>query len=250
MQYQVSRNGQLYGPYTLEDLQRYVTSGNVLLTDLAKSEDMPTWLPVAQILGTTPLGTAAAAAPTYAAPAYPVTTAYPQAYPTPTGIPYPDPPNLNWLLVLLFSLFTCGIFTIVWNILLSLWVKRVQPSSKALMLYITCYCIALVGMAVSFSNNIPAIIAAAHHQAPASPNIPIAIFAGCISLASWIVRIIARFTLANSIELHYNVAEPLGLRLNPVMTFFFGNLYFTYHINRLMEIKQAMRYRNAAIGTS
>ena len=45
MPYQVSRNGQTYGPYTLEDLQRYVASGNILLTDLAKSEDMPTGSP-------------------------------------------------------------------------------------------------------------------------------------------------------------------------------------------------------------
>ncbi len=51
MQYQVSREGQLYGPYTLEDLRRYVASGNILLTDLAKSEDSPNWVPVAQIVG-------------------------------------------------------------------------------------------------------------------------------------------------------------------------------------------------------
>ena len=47
MTYQVSRNGQMYGPYTLEDLQRYVASGNILPTDMAKSEEMPDWLPVA-----------------------------------------------------------------------------------------------------------------------------------------------------------------------------------------------------------
>ena len=52
MTYHVSRNGQMYGPYTLEDLQRYVATGNILPTDMAKSEDMPDWLPVAQILGT------------------------------------------------------------------------------------------------------------------------------------------------------------------------------------------------------
>lgn len=45
MTYQVSRNGQMYGPYTLEDLQRYVASGNVLLTDMAKSDTMPDWIP-------------------------------------------------------------------------------------------------------------------------------------------------------------------------------------------------------------
>ncbi len=58
MTYQVSRNGQMYGPYTLDDLRRYVASGNILLTDMAKSEEMPDWVPVAQILGTA-AGTAA-----------------------------------------------------------------------------------------------------------------------------------------------------------------------------------------------
>jgi hypothetical protein len=33
MHYQISRNGQEYGPYTLEDLQRYLASGNVMPTD-------------------------------------------------------------------------------------------------------------------------------------------------------------------------------------------------------------------------
>ena len=73
MTYQVSRNGQMYGPYTLEDLKRYVASGNILGTDMAKSEEMPDWLPVAQILGIA--GTAG-------------TT----SIPTPAAIPYPKPP--------------------------------------------------------------------------------------------------------------------------------------------------------------
>lgn len=237
MQYQVSREGQLYGPYTLEDLQRYVTSGNVLLTDLAKSDDMPDWIPVAQILGTT-----AAPVIPYAAP-----SAYP-ATPIPTGIPYPDPPNLHWLLVMILSLFTCGIFTIVWNILLCLWVRRVQPSSNALSLYISAYAIALLGTALSFVNNLPVFIASIHHQPPPHQNIPLVFVAGCITLMGWIVRLIARFTLRGAIQLHYNVAEPMHLYLGPIMTFFFGNLYFTYHINRLIEIKQSMRYRNPAAG--
>ena len=50
MHYQISRNGQEYGPYTLEDLQRYLTSGNVLPTDLAKGETMTEWVTVADLL--------------------------------------------------------------------------------------------------------------------------------------------------------------------------------------------------------
>ncbi len=53
---------------------------------------------------------------------------------------------------------------------------------------------------------------------------------GIVGVVAWGIRIAARFTLRESLVQHYNTAEPLGLRLSGVMTFFFGNLYFTYHI--------------------
>src|SRR5260370_23712683 len=109
MPYHVSRNGQMYGPYTLEDLQRYVASGNVLLTDLAKSEEMPEWLPVAQILGA-PSGT-----PSPDLPIPPSAPAYPQA----AGAAYPYPPNLNWRLELLLGFFTSGLLVVVSNLRLA-----------------------------------------------------------------------------------------------------------------------------------
>ena len=52
MNYFITRDGQQYGPYTLADLQRYVASGEILLTDLARSEGMSEPLPVSQIIGT------------------------------------------------------------------------------------------------------------------------------------------------------------------------------------------------------
>jgi hypothetical protein len=52
MNYFITRDGQQYGPYTLADLQRYVASGEILLTDLARSEGMSEPLPVSQIVGT------------------------------------------------------------------------------------------------------------------------------------------------------------------------------------------------------
>lgn len=218
MQYQVSRNGQMYGPYTLEDLQRYVASGHILYTDLARSEDMPEWLPVSQILG---------ASPTYAAP-----TPYAQ----PSATPYPDPPNLNWALELLFGFLTCVLFVIVWNLVIASWAKRVQPTSNALMYYI----IATVLMVLNFGGSYGNVIAAMHHN-PHHQSI----LGGFIAIATWVVRLIARFTLRDTLEQHYNGPEPLGLRLSAVMTFFFGGIYFQYKLNRINEIKETLRYRNA-----
>jgi hypothetical protein len=218
MHYQVSRSGQMYGPYTLEDLQRYVASGHVLLSDLARSEEMPDWLPVAQILGATP----AAGAPvqSYAASSAP-------------GVAYPDPPNLHWGLELLLGFFTCGLFVVIWNLILATWSKRLQPTSKALMYYI----IATVLIVLNFGGSYGVFIAVAHHQQPHQH-----ILGSLIGLAAWVVRLIARFTLRDTLEQHFNGPEPLGLRLSAVMTFFFGGIYFQYKLNEISDIKHGLRY--------
>lgn len=227
MQYQVSRNGQSYGPYTLEDLQRYVASGHVLYTDLAKSEEMGEWVPVSQILGAAP-GTA----PLGEAPAY--TT--PIAYGQPAAGAYPDAPNLNWALELLLGFLTCVLFVVAWNLVIASWAKRVQPTSKALLYYI----IATVLIVLNFGGSYGNVIATVHHHHPHQ-----SIFGGLVGLATWVIRLIARFTLRDTLETHYNTAEPLGLRLSAVMTFFFGGIYFQYKLNRINEIKETLRYRNA-----
>ena len=223
MAYTVSRNGQTYGPYTLEDLQRYVASGNILPTDMAKSEEMPNWLPVAQILGTP------------AAPQASVPTAAP-VYVQPTGAPYPDPPNLNWGLELLLGFFTCGLFVVIWNLVIATWAKRVDPASKALMYYV----IATVLILLNFGGSYGVLISVGHHQHPHQ-----SVFGSLIGIASWVVRLIARFVLRDEIEHHFNGPEPLGIRLNGVMTFFFGGIYFQYKLNEINNRKQALRYQNA-----
>jgi hypothetical protein len=223
MTYQVSRNGQMYGPYTLEDLQRYVASGNVLLTDMAKSDTMPDWVPVSQILGTA----VAQASPAYAPP-----VVYAQ-----TGSVYPDPPNMNWLLELLLGFFTCGLFVVVWNLIIAAWANRVQPTSKSLMLYI----VATVLVVLNFGGSWGIMIAMSHHQQPHQNFV-----GGFLGIASWVARLVARFTLRDTLEQHFNGPEPLGLRLNPVMTFFFGGIYFQYKLNEINRVKQTLRYQNVA----
>ena len=82
MNYFIKRDLQEYGPYTLSELQRYVASGNVLLTDLCHSEGSTDWVPVSQVIGNIPV---------------------PQAAPAPTqasiaaaaAARYPSPPSLS-----------------------------------------------------------------------------------------------------------------------------------------------------------
>ncbi len=206
MNYFISRDGQQYGPYTLADLQRYVASGDVLTSDLATSEGMTTPVLVGQIIGN------------IAAPLpYPVSTGT-----VPVSI-YPDPPNLHWRLVLLFTFVSCGIFSIVWDLVQSAWMKKIEPASQSLYFYIGAAVLLLCFYGSSFLAGMTR-----------SSN-PIT---GLLELAYVVLLLVGRFKLRSSLERHYNIDEPMGLALSGVMTFFFGCIYFQYHLNDIMKRKR------------
>jgi hypothetical protein len=50
--------------------------------------------------------------------------------------------------------------------------------------------------------------------------------------------LVARFSFRASMEEHFNSVDPMGLSLSGVMTFFFGGIYFQYHINDIVRRKQ------------
>ena len=237
MPYLVTRAGQTYGPYTLEDLQRYVASGNVLLTDLAKSDEMAEWLPVGQILNPATAVNTVAGVPVPPAPVPPalVPPATPYRQPAYAVSPYPDPPNLHWALVLILAIFTCGLFAVIWDFVQVLWMKRVDPQTKAFPYFIAYALLSFLNGGLSLRAS--AIALHAGHQRGSLLSI-------LISVAVFVLVILYRFSMRDSLERHFNGPEPLGLQLGAIMTFFFGGLYFQYHFNRLNAIKQAMRYRS------
>lgn len=238
MLYHVSRSGQTYGPYTLEDLQKYVASGNVLPTDLARSESMSEWLPVSQILsgaGSTPV--LAAVPPTGYAPQ--------AAYPAQPAGAYPNPPNLHWALVLLIGFFTCGIFFFVWMIVQAVWMRKVVPQSKALFYYIAYIVLSVIGNIVRIA--VYASMAWQRNYAgfgvpPPSVGLVGLVFALLFAIVMLVILELAYFDMKRSMELHYNTAEPIGLSLGPIMTFFFGVFYFQYHFTRINEMKRMSGY--------
>jgi hypothetical protein len=234
MLYHINRSGQNYGPYTLEDLRKYVASGNILPTDLARSEEMSEWLPVSQVLGIAP-----SPQPVYAAPVAP-------GFPTPAaGVAiYPDAPNLNWGLVLLFAFFTCTLFMWIWNLVLASWLKRVQPNSRAIFYYAAATVLLFIQIIVGSHMNVQTLQPGVHWWVGVYTAHPLR---NLLGLCVWIVRLIARYTMRSDLEQHFNGPEPVGLSLSGVMTFFFGGLYFQYHLNRINELKRMARYRGAAI---
>ena len=247
MHYHVARNGQVYGPYTMEDLQRYVASGHVLPTDSVKSDEMSDWVPVAQFLpGTGEGGSAGFSSATAGGGAPPFTPGAPPAYrPVGFGDPaalgavsqIPGPPDLNWGLVLLFDVLTCSLFQLIWNLILAAWFRRVYPPTKVLVLYIAAA--VLIVLQGAFGQSLGLV---AHHHGMNVGHTRGLIGYGFIGVACWVVRLIARFTFKAELERHYNTVEPIGLVINPVLTFFFGGIYLQSVMNRINQIKRGVAF--------
>jgi len=103
------------------------------------------------------------------------------------------------------------------------------------------YLIATVLIVMNLGGSWGVLIALSRHQHH-HPSV----LSSLLSLATWVVRLIARFTLRDTLEQHFNGPEPLGLRMSAVMTFFFGGLYIQYKLNRINEVKEAIRYQSIA----
>ena len=50
----INRNGQEFGPYSIEEARRYLTAGQIVMSDTAKCEGAEGWLPVTTVLGIAP----------------------------------------------------------------------------------------------------------------------------------------------------------------------------------------------------
>lgn len=207
MNYMLMRDGQQYGPYTLADLQRYVAAGNVLVSDLVKSEGMENWVPLSQIIGNIPVP--AAPAPHWTPPA---------------ASPYPPPPSLHWGIVLALDIMTCGLFGWVWLIIQAAWIRKVQPESKGLLYVVIAIALFILSGGVTVIHQTTAVATG-----------------GFSNLAGIVVYLIGVFSMKASIEEHFNTVEPIGLQLSAVMTFFFNVIYFQYHFTEIAKAKQAQQ---------
>jgi GYF domain 2/Domain of unknown function (DUF4234) len=215
MNYFVKRDTQEYGPYTLSELQRYTSTGNVLLTDLCRSEGMPDWAPVSQVIGNIPVVAPATVGPGSASQAY-------------APSPYPAPPNLHWGVVLLLGIVTCGIFSWVWVFVESAWMKKVAPVNKALLLY-----------GLSVGSLVLAVILNTATQTGTPRGI-----GSLLNIAGWVLWLVASFNLRSGIEEHFQTADPVpsAMSLSGVMTFFFNVYYFQYHFTKVNELKKQQGY--------
>jgi len=135
----------------------------------------------------------------------------------------PAPPRLPWGFLVLFSIMTSGLSQVVWDLILAIWMRKVQPQSRA----IYYYSIAAVLYLAAFAN----VIGTRINDSEASSTT-------LFEVGAVLLTLVGRFSMRGSLEDHFDQAGSMGLSLSGVMTFFFGSIYFQYHLNRIMRQKE------------
>ena len=217
MTYHIARNGHVFGPYTLEQVQQYMASGNIVASDLAQAEGSTEWLPVAQVF---PLASVAEP-PMYAGGLHP------------GGLPtlFPNPPDLPWWVALLLGLVTGGLFFVAWDLVEAAWMRRIDKNSNALWLYIA--------VAVVYVFRLPSIWNSVSYNVFDGSQVPVH-HGSLFGLAGLVLFIASRFIFRGELLRHFNGPEPVGLHLNAFLTLLFGGLYFQYKFNEINRIKRML----------
>jgi hypothetical protein len=213
-----------------------IAEGRVSMTDLAWAEGRSNWEPLSQVIppeapayAPGPPPPTPAAQPNYGALGAQAVGAQAAAAPMPAPTAGPVPPNLHWGLVLLISLFTFGLFGLVWIFVEASFVKKIDSRniSRALLIVAFLLEFAYVGLMVfagiAGGGNDVQVIAA---------------MGSLIGLIITVCVIVAFFKMRSSLVQYYNTVEPIGLKLSGVMTFVFNIYYFQHHFSRIAEWKR------------
>jgi hypothetical protein len=234
MNYYVARNGQTYGPYSEETVRKYLSEGSMQTGDMGRTDAMPNWAPLSQILGPAP----GAPSPAYSAPP----PAYnPQQFSGPAAAGTNSPPSLHWAIVLVIAAFTSGLFITIWGFIEANWIRTIDPASKAVRDLAIGVFFPIIGLVI-FVIMLFAGGAASQLDSPSVALVGSiatgALILSALGLVGCIFTIKAFFGMRDSMERHYNTVEPINLRLSGVMTFFFNVLYFQYHMSRIADWKR------------
>ncbi len=165
------------------------------------------------------------------------------------------PPGIHWFVLLLLGAVTCGVFMWVWIFVEAGFVKKIDPRNKSMMWLVlwlvTAFAtVGVIGYAI-YDIFTTLQISLTDLQDPQKVEalgrmiieyfrikmVFLLVYMICAPL-SWVFMLVGFFSMRSSIQRYYNSAEPIGLRLSGVMTFFFNILYFQYHFRRIARWKQ------------
>jgi len=217
----IGQNGKTNGPYTEALVRQWQTEGRLAPDAVAWREGMPDWVPLSGLFS----GAASRPRQPLPPPDF-VPTERVQATASSASRSYqntdhsandravlPDPPSLHWAVVLIVTIFTLGIFSLVWPFIQATWVRQIDNRSKANWLLALAF-MALIPGQMLFFTAMRSTGAAAENHVPGEIGM-------LLLLAYWVLYLVAYFSMASSVRRKL-AAYGLPVKIGGITLFFFS----------------------------
>ncbi len=150
---------------------------------------------------------------------YPPQMAYPSAPPLYRA--FPEPPRLHWVWVLVLTVVTAGVFWMVWLVVQARWVKKATGNSRPLA-WAWAYLVFVVGLLVAAITG--AVFLTLTEQRSVFTDF-MDTLQNLRRVVGFLLYIATVFLLKGALE-----SSPIRIPLHGLATFFFGPIYFQYHL--------------------
>jgi hypothetical protein len=143
------------------------------------------------------------------------------------------PPDLHWAAVVVLSIVTFGLFWMFWNYKVARFVNKIDPASSAVK-----QALAIVGVvALQVGVGIILGVLSGLGISDLADNVgPLdKVFDSLIGL----IDIFMVIGMRKSLLRHYSSVEPIGLKLNELLTIVLGVVYFQFHFSNIAAWKKS-----------
>lgn len=238
----IGQNGEKHGPYSEANVRQWLSEGKLAADALGWRQGMAEWVPLvnlfpdaATVNGAMPPPLATAQVPPPRADAGATTWS---GSPSARGgqsldaaaadrTALPTPPSLHWALVWLFTVFSLGIFGLVWPFIQANWVRKIDRQSHATLLLGLAMACFVIGYPLYIVG-----IASILHGGTGMIGL-----AGLLLLAYWVLYLVAYFSMAGSMR-DKLASRALPLEIGGVTLFFFTMYYLQGQLTWLERWKR------------
>ncbi|MGD0737184.1 MAG: hypothetical protein ABR976_18785 [Terracidiphilus sp.] len=156
-----------------------------------------------------------------------------------TGIDYPSPPRVHWLVLALvwaaigylidqlapqpYRNLLNSLIPDAWAFYLCLWIRQLDPESKSAFWCDVYLVVELACASLSIQQH---------------PSVTIDTLTNLLLIASGVLGIATIYLIRADLLKHYNEREPIGIELNGVLTFLFSFLYFQSQLYPIAQLKK------------
>jgi hypothetical protein len=135
----------------------------------------------------------------------------------------PKPPSLHWVIVLVLSIVTFGLFACLWMFRQARFARKIDPSNKAPLQIAASFALVLFSILLNVVNALTVARGGV---------------SGNLGITGTVISFFTLFMLISAyLEIRKTLTRQYGIQMSAVLTVIFNVYYVQYHLSRIVRLQ-------------